>query len=116
MQEPVAEVVPEAVVDLLEAVQVHQHHGERRRVAVHVRLDLLERVGQVALEQRPDREIRERVVHRLVFLLAPLGLELEGRFVEPVGSREHLPGEQHGREGLEDRPVADPHERARDHH
>jgi hypothetical protein len=42
-----------------------------------------------------------------------LGLELDGRLVQPVRAREHLPGEQQRRHEHEDRPVADPNEGAR---
>jgi hypothetical protein len=51
-------VVSERVVDLLEAIEVHEHHCDQRSIA----LGGLDRLIQAIVEQSAVREIRERVV------------------------------------------------------
>ena len=58
LQEQIAEVMTERVVDLLEVVQVDQHHGE---LAVDPPGGL-DRVGELELEQHPVRHPRQGVV------------------------------------------------------
>ncbi len=58
-QQPVADAVPEAVVDVLEAVEVDDDDGQRR-------VTRLEPVGELLEEQRPVAERSELVVGRLV--------------------------------------------------
>ena len=72
-EQPVAGGVAEAVVDLLEAVQVEEQHGHRRRLA----LGPLEGVVDPVLEQGPVGQRGQRVVEglvdELVLELAALG-------------------------------------------
>ncbi|HEY3726388.1 MAG TPA: hypothetical protein VGL51_04385 [Solirubrobacteraceae bacterium] len=67
-QQLVAGGVAEGVVDLLEAVEVHQHHGQPGQVA----LGLCDGVLDALLEQDPVGKPGQRVVQRLV--LVELGL------------------------------------------
>ena len=69
-QQLVAAVVPERVVDLLEAVEVHHQHGARVAVALGRR----QRPLHVLAEQRAVREAGQPVVQRLV--LERLGVRL----------------------------------------
>jgi hypothetical protein len=54
----------ERVVDLLEAVEVHDHHGRGHVVAARRR----ERLADAVVEERAVGEVRERVVERLVLV------------------------------------------------
>ena len=68
LEKEVAVVVAERVVDLLEAVEVHQHHGDELLLALGAEDRLLHEV----VEHRAVREAGERVGQRL--LLAVGGL------------------------------------------
>ena len=105
-------MVTERVVDLLEVVQVDQHHGELA-VDPARRLD---RVGQLELEQHPVRHPRERVVQRLVLVLGLLLRELVRRLLERVGALEHLPRERERRGEHQDREHTQVADRRRDQH
>ena len=62
LQHPVAGGVAERVVDRLEVVEVQEQHGERPAVVASA----AERVFDAIAEQRPVREVGDRVVERLV--------------------------------------------------
>ena len=70
-QELVTDLVPEAVVDRLEAIEIEVEHREQR-IAQRAP-GALKQVLQPVEEQRAVREIRERIVERLVLQLL-LGL------------------------------------------
>ena len=76
-QQLVARVVPEAVVDVLEAVEVEERHADVRLRARAAR----DRLAEPVDEQQPVRKARERVVHRLVGqpLLEGLALDRDRR-------------------------------------
>ena len=61
-EELVAGRVAEAVVDVLEVVEVDEDHGHRARPAAGAPQRVLEALG----EEQPVREVGERVVERLV--------------------------------------------------
>ena len=54
-QQLVAEVVPERVVDLLEVIEVHEHHREAPALGVGV----LDRLAELQTEQEPVGETGE---------------------------------------------------------
>jgi hypothetical protein len=91
-QQEVARLVPERVVDLLEAVEVEEHHRRRVPVASGGREGLAEAVA----EERSVRERGEGVVERLPLVLLRLAAqpaggaqrEAEERRVEDGESRE----------------------------
>ena len=72
LQEHVAEVVAEAVVHLLETVEVHHHQGQRLAVPVCAQERLLETVVQ----QRAVGKIGQSIVEGLVLERGLLGLAL----------------------------------------
>ena len=93
LQQLVAGLMSQGVVDLLELVEVHEQHGHplTRRAP-------LERGPRVLLERGPVGQLRQRVVHRLVLtptrLVAkpvdqPPLLQRRGRV---VGQRREQPG------------------------
>src|SRR5207247_36323 len=61
-EEPIAGLVPEAVVDRLEGVEVEKKDCDRLLAAVHAVERVLEAVG----EERAVRELGERVVEGLM--------------------------------------------------
>ena len=67
-EEPVADVVTERVVDLLEVIEIHQHHREAPVVGGR----FLDRLPQLEPEQQAVGEARQMVVERLVLVLALL--------------------------------------------
>jgi hypothetical protein len=97
-QQPVADVVPERVVHVLEAVQVEEEHRHAQAVAVRVGDGLLEAV----LQQRAIGQARERVVLREVrdALLGGVALgDVEDGGAahqhSPVGAAHHAGRQQH---------------------
>ena len=62
VQQRVARVVTECVVDLLEAIEIHQQNGVRRSGALRP----LQTLRDPVVEEAPVREPGERVVQRLV--------------------------------------------------
>ena len=70
-QEPIAAGMTEGVVDLLEAVEVEQHHGEARPVPFRQP----QRLPGPVLEERPVGQSGEGVVERLMLGLPHLLLE-----------------------------------------
>ena len=112
LQEQITEVMPERVVDLLEVVEVDQHHGELPADPP----GSLDRVGELELEQHPVGHPRERVVQRLVFVLGLFLGELVRRLLERVRPLEHLPRERERRGEHEDREHAQVVDRRRDEH
>ena len=64
LEQAVAVVVAERVVDLLEVVEVHQHHGDDVAGALAGRDRLVDAVA----EQHAIRQVGQRVVERLVLL------------------------------------------------
>ena len=62
VQERVAAVVAERVVDLLEPVEVHQQDGVRAAAALRA----LEGLADAIVEEPPVRQPRQRVVQRLM--------------------------------------------------
>ena len=116
LQQPVSDVMAERVVDLLEPVQVQQHHRERLP-ALRRRPELL---VDASAEQQPVRQPGQRVMLRLVLVQLRLsrvrpqlrgdprdldGL-LELALVRPSQPPEH-PG-HHLADRDEERPAADP--------
>ena len=87
-QQPVPDAVAEAVVDVLEVVEVEEQHGERLGGAVAA----AQRVGEPVAEQLAVGEPGERVVERLVAELL-----LERLAVGDVADGEHPA--LHGRVG-----------------
>ena len=112
LQQLVAEVVAERVVDLLEVVEVDQHHAEGPADGARA----LDRVGELELEEQAVRQTRERVVERLVFVLGLFLCELVGRLLQRVRALEHLPREHQRRGEHEDREGIEPGERGGDEH
>ena len=103
----VAGIVAQAVVDVLEAVEVEEHHADARLRALATR----DRLTQPVEEQQTVREPGERVVHRLVRepLLERLALDRDRRELREqeedlpvlvVGKarlgREHVERAEHG--------------------
>ena len=72
LEELVARLVPERVVDLLEAVEVEQQRGRDRSVAQRLPRDLVEPVG----EKRAVGEVGEDVVQRLVAVRGGLAAQI----------------------------------------
>ena len=64
LQQLVAARMAERVVDLLEAVEVHDHHGRGHVVAARRG----ERLTDAVVEERAVGQVRERVVERLVLV------------------------------------------------
>ena len=60
LQKPVADVVPEGVVDVLEPVEVEKHDPDDAPAPLRAR----ERLVEAIEEQHAVRELRERVVVR----------------------------------------------------
>ncbi len=83
LDQQVAVEVPEVVVDLLEAVEVHQHH---RHLAI-ARAGA-EGVLEHPVEERPVGQPGERVVLGLVLLLHGLPLEPRGRAADDAEERD----------------------------
>ena len=94
LQQPVAPGVAEGVVDGLEVVEVQEQHRERPAVVAPA----TERVLHAIAEQRPVREVGDRVVERLVgeLLLELLALgdvaqvdddSADGGLVQKVGDQ-----------------------------
>jgi hypothetical protein len=106
----VPHMVAERVVDLLEVVEVHQHHGE----AAAVRRRVLDRVPELHPEQEPVGQTGQMVVERLVLVLSLLLRQLLGRDLQRVRAVKHLPGEREWRDEHRDRPRADRLGRDRD--
>jgi len=104
LQQAVAGVVPERVVDLLEVIEVDQDHRHLRAVLAGG-LDLRE---QPLMECHAVRHPSERVVQRLVFVLRLLDRELVGGLLQGVRSLEHLPCEEQRREEDDDRSRLEP--------
>ena len=111
LEEHVAVVMAERVVDLLEVVEVHDHHGRAAVAALGGAHGLLDAVA----EQHAVREAGERVVQRLVLLgdrLAAAAVDREQRQEqqrqhgerEVGGDHEHRrePEQQAGGRGLEE--------------
>ena len=80
-------MVPEGVVDILEAIQVHQHHGN----LVTGSLRGIQRMRGPVLEQRTVREPGQAVVQRLVPVQVALGLQAPLR----TGQRHAGHGDEH---------------------
>ena len=74
-EQPVADVVPEVVVDGLELVEVDEQHRHRAVAAVHAR----ERLARAIHQQQPVGQPRERVVQRLALEPHAVGHVLRGR-------------------------------------
>ena len=91
LQELVAEVMAERVVDLLEVVEVHQHHGRRSLPSAPASAMA---VGQLLLEQHAVGQAREGVVQRLVLVLGLALGELVRGDLQRVRPLEHLAGER----------------------
>src|SRR5205085_10956024 len=72
LQEPIANIVPEAVIDQLEVVDVDEQYAERTLVAVCQRKGLL----QPVLEQVAVSEPGESIVIRLVLELVLVVLDV----------------------------------------
>ncbi len=104
LQQLVAARMAERVIDLLEAVEVHDHHGRGHVVAA----GRGERVTDAVVEERAVGQVRERVVERLV--LVHLGL-VPKRLRRPGDDPEENAVEHCEREEDEERvvlrPVAD---------
>ena len=90
----VAEVVSEGVVDLLEVIEVHQHHAD---LAARL-LGFRDRLHEAPLEEQPVREVGEVVVQRLILVLRLLVSELLGRELQGMRPVQHLPREGEGRD------------------
>jgi hypothetical protein len=75
LEEVIPGVVAQRVVDVFEAVQVHQHDPAHRLVPLCAQ----ERLGHAVAEQDAVRQGREAVVQSLVFVLSGLTLQLLGR-------------------------------------
>ena len=99
LEQHVAVVVAERVVDLLEVVEVHEHHGGRVSRRAAARSACCDAVA----EQHAVRQAGERVVERLVLLgdrLAPAAVDGQQRQDEQRqhGEREVGGDHQHRRE------------------
>ncbi len=112
LQQLIAEMVAQGVVDLLEVVEVHEHH----RDAALPQAGGVDSLREPRLEHHAVGEARERVVHRLVLVLGLLRGELHGRFLQRMRSGEHLSRERERRDEHEDRQDADLLEGRRDEH
>ena len=86
-EELVAGVVAQAVVDVLEAVEVEEHDADARLRALAAR----DRLTQPVEEQQTIREPGERIVHRLVRELFLERLALDGDRRELREQEEDLP-------------------------
>ena len=98
-QHPVADGVPEAVVDGLEVVEVDEQHGHAHALAQRPG----HRVADALVEQRAVGEMRDRVVERLVGELL-----LERLALGDVAAVEHDPADRAVAEqvGVQDLEVA----------
>jgi hypothetical protein len=109
LQEQIAEVMAERVVDLLEVVEVDQHDRDERGIRV-----LGDGLAELLLEQDPVRQVGQRIMQRLVLVLALAGRELLRCDLKRLRSHEHLPRERERRDEHGDRPHAKLQERNRD--
>ena len=94
LKQEVAVVVAERVVDVLEAVEVHQHHGARVAAAAGAVQGRLHEAG----EHRAVREAGQPVGERLLLLLGGLPAEALRRHRhdrEERAPEEHEAGDQH---------------------
>jgi len=97
-QQPIAVVVTEGVVDLLEPVQVE--HGQRRRDQLAVGVS--DRLADTVVQQGAVGEARKPVVQRLVLVLGGLAFDAplvadQGR--KDDGQRDSSDGQQERRGG-----------------
>ena len=103
-EQHVAEVVAQRVVDLLEVVQVHEHHRDPTLDSRRV----LDRFGELLLEQHAIGQARKGVVQGLVFVLRLLDRQFLRGHLQGVGPLEHLPRERQRSHEHEDGPGALP--------
>ena len=88
-EEQVAHVVPERIVDVLEAVQVEHEQGDRERGASpRGPLDgLLEPVVEQNAIRQPGQRVVEGLVGELILLTPPLGNIAHDRHVQRLAAR-----------------------------
>ncbi len=88
VQQQVAVVMAERVVDVLEAVEVEQQDGDLAPVALRMR----DRPMGAVVEQQPVGEVGDRIVERLALVLGGLDEEPAGvaGHQDPVGHPQEL--------------------------
>ena len=108
-QQHVAVVVAEGVVDLLEAVEVHQHHGERAPVCAEVAISSSTRVAETLAVGQPGELVRRR---HPVQLLAPV-FGLQQLADEVLEDDEHQAEQREADRAQSDRQVDGGHRQQR---